>query len=194
MKLNLRAQGQETPIPHQTLIMLSGGVESTSITKYLLELTDDPITAVFIYVPNGYGKAEEEKKALNLLVPRLQEIRPFKFFEITLKMPWQVIDVYWQIAMIPMLMKATNSVRMYQGLCAEDWEEEWRRREKVVYNIAMWMDMIPEEVAPNIPHLHLTKKQHMVYLDDLAPLTFSCQLPVKGQPCGKCKSCLMRNK
>lgn len=195
MNINLSGNGYELPQKNKTLILVSGGVESTSLTKYLLSNTDYPITAVFLYVPNMWGKAECEREALSILIPKLQQIRPFTYTEVKIEMPWQVQDAYWQIGFIPMLLKATNAEYMYRGLCADDYADgQVCYYHRIAHNAGAWINKTEEELAPDFPHLHLTKKQHMEYLGELRDLTFSCQLPINNKPCGKCRSCLMRNK
>ena len=44
----------------KTLVGWSGGVESTSLMKYLLTETDDEIIAVHIYSPNSLNRADLE--------------------------------------------------------------------------------------------------------------------------------------
>lgn len=195
MKINLNGNGQEPVIKDQTLILVSGGVESTSMLKKLLETTEWPITAVFLNVPNVWGKSIWEKNALDQLIPILQKIRAFKYFEVKIDMPWAIVDAHIQVSLIPMLFEATGAVRMYRGLCSDDYAPGmtcWH--DKFVAYAAQWQGKPTEEITPDHPWLHITKRQHMNYLGELAELTFSCQLPVEGKPCGWCKSCLMRNK
>lgn len=49
-----------------------------------------------------------------------------------------------------------------------------------------------EEVSPFYEPMLWPKAQHLDYLGDLLPLTFSCLRPVRGQPCGECGTCKLR--
>jgi hypothetical protein len=77
----------------KTLVLLSGGMDSTYILWKLLTETDDEITALRVYTPEGYALTRPknywlesslvmEKQAAPAVAARLADIRPFAFVEV----------------------------------------------------------------------------------------------------------------
>jgi hypothetical protein len=191
----------------KTLVLWSGGVESTSLLKHLLETTDDEIHAVHIYNPTIVGRAHLEWTAVNRLYPRLNFIRPFALDKVDVHLPWIVRDGEIQIAILPALIYGLRPDRFLRGLCAEDWEDGrggvyGAPPGPLVINehVYAWVNNVfhdkwasSEDLSPlSFSHLRFTKKEHMLYLSDLLELTWSCLTPQIGQPCGRCSACMAR--
>lgn len=50
-----------------------------------------------------------------------------------------------------------------------------------------------EDVSPFYEPMLWPKQQHMDYIRDLLPLTWSCLKPIRNQPCGTCGTCKLRD-
>ena len=62
-----------------SVIMLSGGFESTVTLKYLLEETTDDVMVHHIQMMNAEGRYEAEAEAVKKIVPYMRKIRRFRF-------------------------------------------------------------------------------------------------------------------
>ncbi len=62
----------------RTLLLLSGGLDSTTAAVKLLRETDDDLHH-FIDFRTGYHRHRAEAQAVSRLLPRLREIRDFEF-------------------------------------------------------------------------------------------------------------------
>jgi len=204
------------------LLLWSGGVESTSLLKYLLTETTEPVTAVHIYCPNRLERVEQEWAAVEALLPLLQQLRSFVFHRVDLSFPFLVRDSELQTACLPSLLVGTGEKQFVRGLCLEDWQNLPGFTPQVMHpdvaravfgrriaqhiidyfrddsSTAFTLDSGDwREVSPFYPHMLWPKKQHMRYLGDLLPLTWSCLSPIgtamKRVPCRRCKTCVMRN-
>lgn len=189
-------------MPNRVLVLFSGGIESTSLLKYLLLNTTDVISAVHVYAPNSVNRAEVEAEAVNNLYPHLCNIREFSLDHICVDIPWDTRDAELHSGLIPAMMKGTRSSQFYRGLCREDWDtgtHDHGKRRLIGRQVAGWMgnEAMWETISPDLPHLWLTKQQHMDYLGDLVPLTWSCLTPIHPCgvpiPCGRCSTCILRN-
>lgn len=183
----------------KSLVLFSGGVESTSLLKHLLETTPDQVEAVHFYVPNSVRRQALEWAACMELIPRLREIRPFGFHRVDLTLPWDTRDAEVQLALVPALLTGSRSNRFYRGLCKEDWRNgDHGKRMLITSHVVSWLTACGrtpttvDEVSPNLPHLHLTKKEHMDYLGPLLKHTFSCLSPEGDAPCLRCSTCKLR--
>lgn len=182
------------------LVLFSGGVESTSLLKHLLETTDHEINAVHVYAPNSVGRAEVEWQAVTALAPHLRKIRKFNLQRIDVTLPWDTRDAELHSALIPAAMKGTGSQIFLRGLCAEDFDtvaHDHGKRRLIARQVAGWLgnDRMWDQISPDMLHFWLKKHEHMEYLGDLLPLTWSCLTPVQDEtpvPCGVCKSCQLR--
>lgn len=198
------------------LLLFSGGVESTSLLKWLLTTTDQPVTAVHIYCPNSVGRAHLEWGAVTRLEPKLQAIRPFVLHRVDMHFPFDVRDSEVQLSVLPALMRHLGERQFVKGLCLEDWKDEdgyrgpnmtpdtararFGRRMAEAVQAYFEYDTRPlndtlfryrdwHEVSPFLPPMLWPKAQHIEHLGDLYPLTWSCLKPIGGVPCGQCGTC-----
>lgn len=172
----------------KAVVLWSGGIESTSILKYLLETTDLEITAVHLSIPNVQNRQHLELGAIFTLKPLLHRIRHFEFEMITASIPWWSFDWDVQAAFLPVILWGTKCSIFYRGQCQEDAKdgvfpglEKIRKILSITY---------PNASIPHHPTYDWTKKQHMKNLGPLLQHTWSCWYPKGDRPCGACKTCL----
>jgi hypothetical protein len=198
-------------MPTKTLILFSGGVESTSILKYFLTETKNEVYSHFIRMINPEKRVDYEIAAVNTLIPILQEIRPFTYSTSDISIcAGQALPNDIKVLMMigSAAMYHHNCTEMYVGCSTED--RDIRTTVNGVHTViarpdTWWQDfqqllqpnLKPNDKAEDVLPYHFTgdwpKKQHMEYLGDLLPLTWSCRRPVNGKVCGRCHSCLERN-
>lgn len=177
----------------KSLTFLSGGVESTSLMKYILTETEDAVSAIHIFAPNELNRADLEWSATKRVSDELQKIRPFELKRIDICFPWLTCDPEVQCTIIPALMKGSKADRFLRGLCKEDLypsgthENRDRLREWVQFWLKTTVD-----VTPDLDMFYWPKKQHMFYIQEYLELTFSCLSPVNNEVCGECRSCNQR--
>jgi 7-cyano-7-deazaguanine synthase in queuosine biosynthesis len=157
--------------------MLSGGVDSVSVLKRLLEETDEKIYAHHIHLKNNEGannikRYKAEALALRKIVPYMKKaFRDFHYTESTIDVR-QIINLlpaYYEeedeelaaLRYIPdhtyccliggILAKLTNSINLYKGTCVEDYydltNETLRARQQSHASIAKNMDTITNGAA-----------------------------------------------
>ena len=181
----------------RVLILWSGGVESTSILKWFLENTDHSISAVHIHCPSVQAKEQQELKAIQTLKPLLHLIRHFDYDMVEINTPWHNPDMFIQAALLPTIINGTRANVFYRGQCEEDKVNGSLRQRDYVGRFAWealegkkgatWQDLSPDH-----PTHHWTKRQHLDHLGYLAQYCWSCWWPKAGKPCGKCKPCTDR--
>lgn len=177
----------------RTLVGFSGGVESTSLMKYLLTETDDEIIAFHIYAPNSLNRAELEWNAVLALQPELRKIRSFDLIRTDIYLPFDTCDPEVQCTVLPSLMKGSRADRFLRGLCIEDIYPSGRHenRDRLVKWVNFWLKT-DSDISPDLPMFYWPKKWHMHYISEYLHLTYSCLQPVDGAACGVCRSCRLR--
>ena len=177
----------------RTLVLFSGGVESTSLMKYLLTRTTDEIVAVHIFAPNSLNRAKLEWDAATDLIQKLQSLRHFEPKHVGIYMPWDTCDPEVQCTVIPGLMKGSKADRFLRGLCKEDLYPSGRHenRDRLVEWCKFWLKT-DADISPDLPMFYWPKKEHMEYIKEYLPYTYSCLSPKDGVACGECRSCRLR--
>jgi hypothetical protein len=194
------------------MCLWSGGVESTSLLKHLLETTDHEVVTHYIEFDNPEQRTERELAAMRNLTPMLEEIRPFRqtFSRISVcdGKGWPM-DYVWQFTIGGVAMLNEWCLCMYRGRCAED---EYHRMFFGGINAIQQKDralgelhwekagilkyVLPEgfavaEAAPWHPLYEKSKGWHIRHLGKLFPHTWSCRKPVRDKyRCTQCHSCL----
>lgn len=177
----------------KSLVMWSGGTDSTALLKWLLENTDDEITAVHLYVPNCVQRHALEYNAVSLLYTELSKIRHFTLEVVNLLLPWYRRDADIQLSLLPSIIYGTECDRFFRGMCAEDWTADVAFRHKKYYTYMLnwfspkWASI--EEMSPDLIVKHWTKRELIEYLGDLSALTWGCLSPVDNEQCGVCRTC-----
>ena len=197
-----------------SIIMFSGGVDSVSVLKRLLEETDEKIYAHHIHLKNNEGmnnikRYKAEALALRKIVPYMKKtFRDFHYSEST-------IDVRQLISMLPsyyteedeelsrygfvpdqtyynliggVLAKLSNSNNIYIGTCIEDYRSgNLRRRQHTMDNVTV-SAAYPKTVNTHRPHDHLSKRENIEYLGkELMDMVWYCRHPIEKN--GKILSC-----
>jgi 7-cyano-7-deazaguanine synthase in queuosine biosynthesis len=180
----------------KTLVGFSGGVESTSLMKYLLLETDDLLQVVHIYCNDSRNRAQWEWAAVQRLLPELRKIRDFEFSRVDVSFPMDLWDPEVQCTVLPGLMRGYECHRFMRGLNIEDIYPSGRHenRDRLVQWTNFWLKWpLDSNISPDLPMFYWPKKQHMDYISEYLPLTFSCLYPKHdGSACMKCRTCLLR--
>jgi len=196
-----------------SVIMLSGGVDSVSVLKRLLEETDEKIYAHHIHLKNNEGvtnikRYKAEAMVLKKIVPYMKKtFRDFHYSESTIDVR-QLIDlrpVYYEeedrelavLGHIPdhayycfiggILAKLTNSSNLHQATCTEDYDPTAHERHQNMDQIA---NSAAHPLTVNIQRLHdeQTKRQNIEYLGkELMDMVWYCRQPIEKN--GKILSC-----
>ena len=199
------------------MILWSGGVESTSLMKWYLENTDDQIFAHYIKIDNPErSRRLYELTAISRLIKPLERIRPFVYSVSSISIcsgqamtyDYKIHNAVGVMAMYhhncKQLLRAHSLEDQYSRellpdgsmkVTAYDHGDRWagyRMRVRTMQPLLRDGD-IAEQIQPFHVNYTQPKQWHMDYLGDLFQHTWSCRLPVEGQPCMKCHSCLERN-
>lgn len=176
------------------LLLVSGGVESTSLWRRLLN-EGTPVTAVHISAPTIANRQRQELDAVQAVASHLQQPVTIVKYE----GPYHR-DAEVHIGLLPNLLLALNEPRFMRGLCLEDKSDFDHGKRlyfaRAVYNglrLAGYPALPPEALSPWHPSFNLSKAEHMNSILDLLPLTWSCLSPVAEQPCGTCRACTLRS-
>lgn len=195
------------------MVLWSGGVESTSLLKTLLETTDDAIVAHHLEHDNPEQRADNERTAIHILKPHLRRIRDFKMSYSSVSLcEGAAMPMDWHVDYPLGLIAAAHEhcTQLYRAGCAEDEFERVFANGKFTYNIIndppglrhqqraanfqyMLGKMSSDQVMPWLPTYANSKAWHINNLGHLAKFTWSCRRPNHGKQCGTCHSCVERN-
>ena len=200
-----------------SIIMFSGGVDSVSVLKRLLEETDEKIYAHHIHLKNNEGmnnikRYKAEELTLIKLVPYMKKtFRDFHYTESTIDIR-QLVDIipqYYEeedkeltaLSFIPdqtyyyliggILAKLSNSSNLYIGTCIEDYSSTLQARQQnmdqIVDGVA-YGNGYPFKVNIQRPHDKKTKRENIEYLGkELMDMVWYCRHPIEKN--GKILSC-----
>ena len=196
-----------------SVIMFSGGVDSVSVLKRLLEETDEKIYAHHIHLKNNEGvnnikRYKAEALALRKIVPYMKKaFRDFHYTESTIDVR-QVIDLlprYYEeedkeltiLSYTPdhvyycfiggLLAKLTNSASVYKGTCVEDYNGTLQARQQNMNEIISGAAH-PLRVDMQRPHDKQTKRENIEYLGkELMDMVWYCRHPIEKD--GEILSC-----
>lgn len=187
----------------KTLVMWSGGIDSTYTLAMMLKETDDEIVAHHIELVNREYRHISERHAVKKLLPKLQYIRPFKYEETLvdhtrLRLPAGGYD------MANVCFAAGISMKDHMGTGrpierfmigshkaeGHNWQR-WQWIEPIAKGAFYSKDGNIDGYAPFYLHDLVSKADEMKYLNDLGLLedTWYCRTPVNGMVCGSCKTC-----
>jgi 7-cyano-7-deazaguanine synthase in queuosine biosynthesis len=191
------------------MLLWSGGVESTSVLKLLLETTDVQVVAHYVHQRNPEGRHQFELDAVSRLAERMQAIRGFEVASSTVEICGGNALGFDYEVLLPLslvAMRHCGCSKLLRGWCAED---EWQRAQgrpatKPAHSGPRYLAQAEcvrsllrngEQLADVVPYLQFyqnPKAWHVQWLGALAPLTWSCRRPVQGRECGQCHACLER--
>lgn len=194
------------------LVMFSGGLDSTGALYKLLTETDEPIHAHYIFIRNIERRGQAELRAVEALVPRLQEVRTFTFTQsmwgfaqFNRHFVYDAEIVFFVAAQIALNEKRIT--HMVQGITKEDMEVAYEEKDatpqlssphiKRAWEIYNTCFKYTNQAPPlrDFPVEHMSKKEVWQMLpEDIREHTWSCRHPryrADGQPaiCGVCRTC-----
>lgn len=201
----------------RAMVLWSGGVESTSLLKWVLTNTDWQVHAHHVRMNNSEGRESMEDRALHDLLPRLSTLRKFagvSYSDVSVCRGHVVPPDYWLLYPIgAAVAQAKNCDILLRGWCSED---DWLRhvdpagrhtRLELTHGRGqagrwnMQLDAL-RPFAPAGVDVHTfcpwlephtwAKAQHVANLGDWARMTWSCRRPKANRPCGECFSCHAR--
>jgi 7-cyano-7-deazaguanine synthase in queuosine biosynthesis len=190
-----------------TLVMYSGGLDSTAMLVKLLAETRDELRVHHLRMANREQRADAEQAAVERIVAWCRErYRPFRYSESALDFgELEAIPIdYVCIAFVAcqVAIDTPRCDRIAVGALARDTDIENRsaRQRRVfdaLYECYRARKLGEPEVQWVYPVYHATKRELAAALPrELVELTWSCRRPVRTQgrwrPCGACKACLAR--
>ena len=201
----------------RVMVLWSGGVESTSLLKWVLMRTDWQVHAHHVRLDNGERRADMEDRALHALLPRLTTLRKFSgisYSSVSVCAGHATPPDYWLL--YPIGAAAAQHKRCDMLLRGWSAEDDWTRfvshdGKRTSHELrhergehGRWADQlevlrpfVPDWTTPAgyCPYLEphgWTKAEHMAHLGDWAQHTWSCRRPKANRPCGECFSCHAR--
>ena len=190
-----------------TLVMFSGGLDSTAMLVKLLEETPDELRVHHIRMANRESRADAEQAAAERIVAWCRgRYRPFRYSESALDftaleaIPIDYLCIAFVACQVAIDTPRCNRVAI--GALARDTDIENRsaRQRRVfdaMYECYRYRKLGEPEVEWIYPVYYATKRELAERLPrELVELTWSCRRPVRTasgfSPCGTCKACLAR--
>lgn len=186
-----------------TLVMWSGGIDSTYMLAWLLTHTKDTIHTHHMQLDNKEGRSQAEATAIKKLRLRLESIRPFTFTASTSTItnrkviPYDMLWVGFHAgALIHHLQDDLNitPTRWTIGTHLDEGhkEDRWQAVETVARNNADPHPMPKFWLPDPLPH----KTDEIKFLKSLNLFEdcWYCRTPIHEnntyRPCGACKACV----
>lgn len=180
----------------KTLILVSGGLDSTCALVKLIRETNDELIVHHIYYKTLENRAEAEYQAIFKIIPYCQKIRTFTYHE--------TMQDYTQIFMPydPHIMRFTAAQicrgnsginRCVSGHCKEDTNPN--TVSNAIFNAALSGN--PDKIEWYYPCGDMTKYDEKEYLTKYDPELLDhiwyCRKPIKNKnkwdKCNKCYTC-----
>lgn len=180
-----------------TLIMFSGGLDSTVALLKMLTETDDNLHVHHIHLYNKEKRMEAEKIAVEKIIPYCQKIRSFTFTTTTqdyteIFTPYDTHITRFTAAQICRGNSGINQV--VSGWCKIDTNPN--TLSDAIFKVAL--DGNPDNIKWHYPCIHMTKYDEKEYLQqkhpDLLNYIHYCRKPIKNGDewtnCNCCTTCL----
>ena len=199
-----------------SVLMLSGGVDSVSVLKRVLNETDEFLYVHHVHIKNNegieYPRYKKEAEALRKIVPYMKKtFRNFNYTESTIdaRQINQLRPDYYEeedfslgdltfvsdrtyfYFIAGLLVKMTKSDKIYVGTWLEPDDDyfERQRTEKIAYETSY-----PDKFDIHRPHDNNSKKENIEYLGKkLMDMVWYCRQPMEKNGefvvCHECKSC-----
>ena len=189
-----------------TLVMLSGGIDSTAMLVKLLAEGSDELRVHHIRMANAEGREAAEQRAVDGILGYLRKsYRPFRYSESGLEFrELEAIPIdYLSIAFVAcqVAIDTPRCTRIAVGSLAADTDIENRSaRQRRVFDEMYACYRARKLGEPKVewiyPVYHLPKSALAAALpEELLRLTWSCRRPLAGgAPCRSCKACIAREK
>jgi len=190
-----------------TLVMYSGGLDSTAMLAKLLAETDDELRVHHIRMANREDRADAEQAAVERIVAWCRDrYRPFRYSESALDftgleaIPIDYVCIAFVACQVAIDTPRCNRIAVAALARDTDIENRSARQRRVfdtLYECYRARKLGEPEVQWIYPVYHSTKRELAAALPrELVELTWSCRRPVRDaeqwRPCGACKACLAR--
>ena len=187
-----------------TLVMFSGGIDSTAMLVKLLTEGTDELRVHHIHMQNREGRDAAEQRAVSSILSWCKaHYRPFRYSESGLDFrALEAIPIdYLSIAFVAcqVAIDTPRCTRIAVGALAADTDIEnrsarQRRAFDVMYECYRARKLGEPQVEWIYPVYDLPKAEIAAALPaGLLDLTWSCRRPVDGlRPCFNCKACKLR--
>jgi len=190
-----------------TLVMLSGGLDSTAMLVKLLEETPDELRVHHVRMANRESRADAEQAAVAGIVAWCRErYRPFRYSESALDftaleaIPIDYLCIAFVACQVAIDTPRCNRVAVAALSRDTDIENRSARQRRVfeaLYDCYRARKLGEPQVEWVYPVYHETKQALAARLPrELVQLTWSCRRPLRTaagfRPCGACKACLAR--
>ena len=187
-----------------TLVMFSGGIDSTAMLVKLLTEGTDELRVHHIHMQNREGRDAAEQRAVNSILSWCQEhYRPFRYSESGLDfraleaIPIDYLSIAFVACQVAIDTPGCNRVAVGALAADTDIVNRSARQQRVFQEMyacyrarklgepsVEWLfpvyDVAKDELAAALPQA-------------LVDLTWSCRRPLEGfRPCGTCKACRVR--
>ena len=190
-----------------TLVMFSGGLDSTAMLVQLLEEGDDELRVHHIRMANRERRAEAEQSAVERIVAWCRgRYRPFRYSESALDftalqaIPIDYLCIAFVACQVAIDTPRCNRVAIAALARDTDIENRSARQRRVfdaLYDCYRARKLGEPAVEWTYPVYQATKQELAARLPrELLEATWSCRRPVREaerwRPCGACKACLAR--
>lgn len=185
-----------------SLVMWSGGIDSTFTLAWLLKDTKDDVHAHHVVIQNSDGRYEVEVEIIKRIIPKLRKIRNFGFTFSKVEhgnlkvLPWDMQVVGFEAGVISRNLRiGYNKPFTRWTIGTHKSEGHWETRfEKIeACTAAVTWPYDPPKFW--LPKILPTKAEEIKYLHDLDILKLSwyCRYPVVKDDgwyrCNECKTC-----
>lgn len=180
-----------------TLIMFSGGLDSTGVFWRLVNEDNKELHVHHLYLVNRENRARAENRAVEDIVKHMKKIRDFGFSESYHEYPCYNGNFMWDsdifsfvAGSICLSMKTVKEVAV--GMTLSDMRGGLSRRVERANRIFEAFDTGAKKVYPL---MNMTKKQVWDMVpSELRDMSWSCRTPLyEGDDikrCGRCKTCM----
>lgn len=184
-----------------TLLMLSGGIDSTYALHRLLTRTDDSVLAHHVHFVNEEGRHEVEGERCRAIVAWCQEnLRAFRYSESLLDhrglafFGYDMVGVGFEAGLVShahFLSEGRMPDRWTIGTCLEEGHNEARfRHVEACVAANCWPEAPPPFFLPPL----VSKRDELLALPQaLRDFAWTCRRPVMTEDgpreCGTCKTC-----
>jgi 7-cyano-7-deazaguanine synthase in queuosine biosynthesis len=190
-----------------TLVMFSGGLDSTAMLLKLLTETRDELRVHHIRMANREQRADAEQAAVERIVAWCRSrYRPFRYSESALDfrelaaIPIDYLCVAFVACQVAIDTPGCDRIAVAALGCDTDIENRAARQRRVfeaLYECYRARQLGEREVQWLYPVYHATKRELAAALPrELLEMTWSCRRPLRAaqgfRPCGACKACLAR--
>ena len=190
-----------------TLVMFSGGLDSTAMLVELLTHSEEALRVHHIRMANREERAEAEQAAVERIVAWCaSRYRPFRYSESALDfreleaIPIDYVCIAFVACQVAIDTPGCDRVAVAALACDTDIENRSARQRRVfetLYECYRARKLGEPRVEWLYPVYHASKRELADSLpSDLVALTWSCRRPVReagqSRACGVCKACLAR--